>query len=64
MLGIVVAAYRDFSDRVQTLVTSGLSKSECVAKLIEDLTGVWGIGASQIHELVKKDALKKQRTLF
>ena len=39
MLGVVVAAYRDFSDRVQTLVTSGLSKPERVAKLIEDAYG-------------------------
>ena len=39
MLGVVVAAYRDFSDRVQTLVTSGLSKPERVAKLIEDTYG-------------------------
>jgi len=39
MLGVVVAAYRDFSDRVETLVTSGLSKPERVAELIKNTYG-------------------------
>ncbi len=39
MLGVVVAAYREFSDRVQTLVTSGLSKPERVAELIKNTYG-------------------------
>lgn len=38
-LGVVVAAYREFSDRVQTLVTSGLSKPERVAELIKNTYG-------------------------
>ena len=39
MLGVVVAAYRDFSDRVETLVASGLSKQERVAELIKNTYG-------------------------
>ncbi len=38
-LGIVVAAYRDFSERVQLLITSGLSKPERVAELIRNTYG-------------------------
>ncbi len=38
-LGVVVAAYRDFSSRVETLITSGLSKPDRIAKLIEDTYG-------------------------
>ena len=48
MLGIVVAAYRDFSDRVQTLVVNGLSKPERVAELIKNTYGE--ITKSQIME--------------
>lgn len=48
MLGVVVAAYREFSDRVQTLVTSGLSKPERVAELIKNTYGE--ITKSQIME--------------
>ncbi|MCR4789117.1 MAG: hypothetical protein K5888_11060, partial [Lachnospiraceae bacterium] len=48
MLGVVVAAYRDFSDRVETLVTSGLSKPERVAELIRNTYGE--ITKSQIME--------------
>ena len=48
MLGVVVAAYRDFSDRVETLVTSGLSKPERVAELIKNTYGE--ITKSQIME--------------
>jgi len=48
MLGIVVAAYRDFSDRVQVLVTSGISKPERVANLIRNTYGE--ITKSQIME--------------
>ena len=47
-LGVVVAAYRDFSDRVETLVTSGLSKPERVAELIKNTYGE--ITKSQIME--------------
>ena len=46
ILGIVVAAYREFSDRVQILVTSGLSKPERVAELIKSTYGE--ISKSQI----------------
>ena len=48
MLGIVVAAYRDFSDRVESLVASGLSKPERVAELIRKTYGE--ITKSQIME--------------
>ena len=48
MLGVVVAAYRVFSDRVETLVTSGLSKPERVAELIKNTYGE--ITKSQIME--------------
>ena len=36
MLGVVIVAYRDFSDRVQKVLTDGLSKTERVAKLIQN----------------------------
>ena len=39
MLGIVVAAYRDFTERVNVLITSNLSKPERIAKLIESTFG-------------------------
>lgn len=39
MLGVIAAAYRDFSVRVETLVTSGLSKPERIAKLIQSTYG-------------------------
>ena len=48
MLGVVIATYREFSDRVQTLVTSGLSKPERVAELMKNTYGE--ITKSQIME--------------
>ena len=39
LLGTIVAAYRDFSSRVQLLVTSGLSKPERIRALIKDILG-------------------------
>ena len=39
MLGIIIAAYRDFSHRVQTLTNSGLSKPERISKIIEQHLG-------------------------
>ena len=39
ILGIVVAAYRDFTERVNVLITSNLSKPERIAKLIESTFG-------------------------
>ncbi len=39
MLGVIVAAYRDFSERVQFLVSRGLSKPERVAELIKNTYG-------------------------
>lgn len=39
MLGVVVAAYRDFSTRVQTLAASGLSKPDRIAELIKNTYG-------------------------
>ena len=48
MLGVIVAAYRDFSDRVRVLVIGGLSKPERVAELIKNSYGE--ITKSQIME--------------
>ncbi len=48
MLGVVAAAYRDFSMRVEILITSGLSKPERIAKLIQSTYGE--ITKSQILE--------------
>ena len=39
LLGTVVAAYRDFSSRVQLLVTSGMSKPERIRELIKNTLG-------------------------
>lgn len=39
LLGIIVAAYRDFSSRVQLLTTSGLSKPERIRELIKGHIG-------------------------
>jgi Fic family protein len=39
MLGIVIAAYREFVSRVDVLVTRGLSKPERVRELIHSTTG-------------------------
>ena len=39
MLGIVLSAYREFSSRVKTLTTSGLSKPERIAELIKNTVG-------------------------
>lgn len=39
MLGIIVAAYRDFSARVQVLTTSGLSKPDRVREMIKGTLG-------------------------
>ena len=39
MLGILIAAYRNFSDRVETLISMGLSKPERVREIIRNSTG-------------------------
>lgn len=39
MLGVVVAAYREFSSRVQALTTSGLSKPERIREIIKGTLG-------------------------
>ena len=39
MLGVIVAAYRDFTRRVETITASGLSKPERIEKLIQDTMG-------------------------
>lgn len=39
MLGVILSAYRDFSSRVETLTTSGLSKPERVAEVLKDTPG-------------------------
>ena len=39
MLGIVVAAYREFTSRVDILITRGLSKPERVREIIRSTTG-------------------------
>lgn len=39
MLGVIVAAYRDFSSRVQSLITEKLSKPERITKIIKESVG-------------------------
>ena len=39
MLGVIVAAYRDFSSRVQVLVTSGMSKPDRIRGVIKGTLG-------------------------
>ena len=39
LLGVIVAAYRDFSSRVQLLTTSGLSKPERIREIIKGTLG-------------------------
>ena len=39
MLGVIVAAYRDFSSRVQVLVTSGMSKPDRIREVIKGTLG-------------------------
>ena len=39
MLGIIIAAYRDFESRVQILITKGFSKPERVREIIRSSTG-------------------------
>lgn len=39
LLGVIVAAYRDFSSRVQLLTASGMSKPERIRELIKDTLG-------------------------
>ncbi len=39
MLGVILSAYRDFSDRVKTLTDSGLSKPDRIRELIKDTLG-------------------------
>ncbi|MCM1102698.1 MAG: Fic family protein [bacterium] len=48
LLGVVAAAYRDFRSRVETLITSNLSKPERIAKLMQSTYGE--ITKSQIME--------------
>ena len=39
MLGVIIAAYRDFSSRVQLLATSGLTKPERVREIVRQSLG-------------------------
>ena len=39
MLGVIVAAYRDFSSRVQLLATSGMSKPERIREIVRGSVG-------------------------
>ena len=39
MLGIVIAAYREFASRVDILITRGLSKPDRVREIIRGTTG-------------------------
>ena len=48
ILGIIVAAYRDFSGRVKTLIESGLSKPQKIAQVIKSSYGE--ISKAQILE--------------
>lgn len=62
MLGVVVAAYRDFRARVEILVTSNLSKPERITRLIQSTYGE--ITKSQIMEKCSDiSQITVQRTL-
>ncbi len=39
MLGVILSAYREFSSRVKTLTTSGMSKPDRIRELIKDTLG-------------------------
>ena len=39
MLGVILAAYRDFADRVETIYDNNMSKPERIAKLIKETYG-------------------------
>lgn len=39
MLGVILAAYREFASRVELLITAGMSKPERVERLIQDTLG-------------------------
>ncbi len=39
MLGMIIAAYKDFADRVQILITKGFSKPDRVREIIRNSTG-------------------------
>jgi Fic family protein len=40
MLGIIVAAYREFSTRAKLMITSGLTKGDRIGEIIKTTTGV------------------------
>ncbi len=62
MLGVVAAAYRDFATRVETLITSGLSKPDRIAQLIRNTYGE--ITKTQIMEACPDiSQITVQRTL-
>ena len=49
MLGVIIAAYRDFSSRVKLLATAGLSKPERIREVIKNTLG----------EITKAEIMKK-----
>lgn len=49
MLGVIIAAYRDFSSRVQVLATSGLSKPERIREILK----------SHLGKVTKAELMKK-----
>lgn len=49
MLGVIIAAYRDFSSRVQVLATSGLSKPERIREILR----------SHLGKVTKAELMKK-----
>lgn len=49
MLGVILAAYRDFADRVETIYDNNMSKPERIAQLIKETYG----------EITKTEILKK-----
>lgn len=63
ILGVVVAAYRDFSLRVQVLITAGLTKSDRIEQIIKET-----VGTITKSELAKKcpdiSQITIQRTLI
>lgn len=51
MLGVILAAYREFSSRVKLITTSGLSKPDRIREIIKTTVGT--ITKSEIQKNVK-----------
>ena len=62
MLGVILSAYREFSERVKVLTTSGMSKPDRIREIIKDTLGK--ITKTEImHECPDISQVTIQRTL-